>query len=181
MVKPGDSFWRIAEKMLGDGRRWQELRDANADLLKNRPPNLIHPGDIVHIPVEPAVGLIPSLGPWPAADNTPPPPFIAMEVDLLHEALFDQVGQRIFETVTGPLVRLPAAPEPIRTRPSRPRSRPPCWPAWWRWSKASCPRSCFSPSTSRSSTRSSAPVRRSADGGRKLTVLPANPGGPAQA
>jgi len=30
----------------------------------------------------------------------------------LHEALFDQVGQGVFESLTGPLVRLPTEPEP---------------------------------------------------------------------
>jgi hypothetical protein len=29
VVKPGDSFWRIAEQQLGDGRRWQEIAAAN--------------------------------------------------------------------------------------------------------------------------------------------------------
>jgi hypothetical protein len=113
VVKPGDSFWRIAEKTLGDGRRWPEIRDANAELMKDRPPNLIHPGDVLRIQVEPAVELFPSPGPWPPLEDAPPTtPFIAMELDPLHEALFDRLGQQVFESLIGPLLRLPTEPEP---------------------------------------------------------------------
>lgn len=116
-VKRGDSFWRIAEKVWGDGRRWPEIRDANAGLMKNRPPNLIHPGDRLSIPLQPAAGLIPAPEPWPEADDPPdPPPFLDVAIDPLHEALFDRDGGQAFETLARALVR---PPEPIDPDPDR--------------------------------------------------------------
>ena len=32
-VAPGDDLWSIAERVLGDGRRWRELKQANPDVL----------------------------------------------------------------------------------------------------------------------------------------------------
>ena len=47
-VKSGDCLWRIAEKYLGDGRRYTEIADLNKDKIKT--PNLIYPGQVLTIP-----------------------------------------------------------------------------------------------------------------------------------
>ncbi|MDR2973113.1 MAG: LysM peptidoglycan-binding domain-containing protein [Propionibacteriaceae bacterium] len=41
-VEPGDTLWSIASEELGDGRRWKEIAEANADLITD--PGLIRPG-----------------------------------------------------------------------------------------------------------------------------------------
>ncbi|MFI5593681.1 BTAD domain-containing putative transcriptional regulator [Amycolatopsis sp. NPDC051758] len=65
-----DSLWRIAQRCLGDGDRWVEIWALNQGstqpggrVLTN--PNLIHPGDTLHIP---------TTGPVPAAPVSAPPP-----------------------------------------------------------------------------------------------------------
>lgn len=120
-VRRGDSFWRVAEKVWGDGRRWTEIRDANAGLMRNRPPNLIHPGDRLSIPLQPAAGLIPAPEPWPEADDQPdPPPFVDLAIDPLHEALFERDGAATFETLARALVRPPdpGDADPDRSAPT---------------------------------------------------------------
>ncbi len=42
-VKPGDSYWRIAQKMLGRGSRWPEIAALNG----HKP---LHPGMVVRVP-----------------------------------------------------------------------------------------------------------------------------------
>lgn len=53
-VKAGDSLWRIAQELLGDGNRYRELIEANKakypSLEKN--PDLIHAGWVLEVPVE---------------------------------------------------------------------------------------------------------------------------------
>ena len=39
-VKSGDSLWRIAKEQLGNGSRYQELYDLNAEALNHNPDNL---------------------------------------------------------------------------------------------------------------------------------------------
>ncbi len=112
-VRPGDSLWAIAGKVLGDPLRWLELRHANAALFEQRSPNLIFAGEVLQLPTEPAFGLIPSPSAWPDADSPSLPAFIDLDVDSLHEALFDREGTSAFDRVTGPLVRVPSAPEPV--------------------------------------------------------------------
>lgn len=48
IVQPGDSLWRIAVHLYGDGRRWRQIYRANRDEIIN--PNLIHPGQILFVP-----------------------------------------------------------------------------------------------------------------------------------
>jgi len=52
-VKSGDSLWRIAQKLLGDGNRYREIIEANKakypSLEKN--PDLIHAGWVLEVPV----------------------------------------------------------------------------------------------------------------------------------
>lgn len=53
-VQAGDSLWRIAQKLLGDGNRYREIIEANKakypSLEKN--PDLIHAGWVLEVPVE---------------------------------------------------------------------------------------------------------------------------------
>lgn len=48
-VKSGDTLWAIAQRMYGDGDRWREIYDANADLIGPNP-NRITPGQTLVIP-----------------------------------------------------------------------------------------------------------------------------------
>lgn len=47
-VLPGDSLWKIARKTRGTGTAWQDIYQANRELLKD--PNLIYPGQVLIIP-----------------------------------------------------------------------------------------------------------------------------------
>ena len=46
-VVPGDSLWKIARELLGDGSRYVELAKRNKDLIKD--PNLIFPGMVLKV------------------------------------------------------------------------------------------------------------------------------------
>lgn len=48
VVVAGDSLWKIAQKMLGSGYKWNELYEANRATVKN--PNLIRVGQVLTIP-----------------------------------------------------------------------------------------------------------------------------------
>ena len=50
-VRRGDSLWKIAERFLGDGKRFNELHQLNRDVLGDDP-GFIHSGTIIRIPVE---------------------------------------------------------------------------------------------------------------------------------
>jgi outer membrane protein OmpA-like peptidoglycan-associated protein/LysM repeat protein len=50
VVKKGDSLWKIAEKELGSGHRWQYLYEMNKDRIKNS--NKLKAGQVLIIPVE---------------------------------------------------------------------------------------------------------------------------------
>ena len=47
-VKKGDSLWKIAKQLYGDGALWGRIHDANRDVIKN--PDLIQPGWVLRIP-----------------------------------------------------------------------------------------------------------------------------------
>lgn len=49
VVKPGDSLWKISQDLLGDGTRWGELYQANAQIIGGDP-RLIMPGQELTIP-----------------------------------------------------------------------------------------------------------------------------------
>jgi hypothetical protein len=49
MVKKGDSLWKIAEAITGDGARWQELADANPDKTWSQD-YVIQPGEELKVP-----------------------------------------------------------------------------------------------------------------------------------
>jgi len=50
VVKKGDSLWKIAEKELGSGHRWQYLYEMNKDRIRNS--NKLKAGQILIIPIE---------------------------------------------------------------------------------------------------------------------------------
>jgi LysM repeat protein len=58
-VTGGDTLYKIAQKTLGNGDRWQEIFNANRDQLAN--PNLVYPGQSLAIP-----GGRPGVAPTPA-------------------------------------------------------------------------------------------------------------------
>ena len=47
-VKSGDTLWAIAKQALGDGGRWREIYNNNADVI-GKDPNLIRPGQVLRI------------------------------------------------------------------------------------------------------------------------------------
>lgn len=49
-VRQGDTLTKIAEQFLNDGQRWGDIHAVNRDQLGNNP-NLIHPGQLLHIPM----------------------------------------------------------------------------------------------------------------------------------
>ena len=47
-VKAGDSLWGIAQQQLGSGLKWNDIYEANKDLIKD--PNKIWPGQVLILP-----------------------------------------------------------------------------------------------------------------------------------
>lgn len=47
-VQAGDSLWRIAQKHLGSGSRWNDIYEANRDTIRD--PNFIRIGQVLNIP-----------------------------------------------------------------------------------------------------------------------------------
>jgi len=50
-VKKGDTLWSVAERFLGDGKRWREIQRANADQV-NRDGTNLREGMVLVIPAE---------------------------------------------------------------------------------------------------------------------------------
>ena len=48
-VKSGDSLWKIAASLLGDGSKWNKIYEANKTVIGGNP-NLIQPGQVLTIP-----------------------------------------------------------------------------------------------------------------------------------
>ncbi len=48
VIKSGDSLWKIAKSVLGDGGRWKEIYDLNRDKIKN--PDVISIGKELRLP-----------------------------------------------------------------------------------------------------------------------------------
>jgi nucleoid-associated protein YgaU len=49
-VIKGDTLWKISEKTLGSGARYQEIFEANRPMLKD--PDKIYPGQVLRIPAK---------------------------------------------------------------------------------------------------------------------------------
>ncbi|MGE5708403.1 MAG: LysM peptidoglycan-binding domain-containing protein, partial [Bacteroidota bacterium] len=47
-IQGGDTLWKIAQKLLGNGNRWREIYELNKDVIKN--PNVIHAGVTLKLP-----------------------------------------------------------------------------------------------------------------------------------
>ena len=47
-VAAGDNLWKIAEKTLGSGNKWEKIYQANRDIIKSA--NVIHVGQVITIP-----------------------------------------------------------------------------------------------------------------------------------
>lgn len=47
-VEKGDSLWKISEKALGNGARYEEIFEANKPMLSH--PDKIYPGQVLRIP-----------------------------------------------------------------------------------------------------------------------------------
>ncbi len=68
--------------------------------------------------IVPAFDFFPDPGPWPAADPvSPPSAFVDLDVDPLHDALFDAQNDGVFDLVLGPLAPRPPKPEPFFAPP----------------------------------------------------------------
>jgi len=51
VVQPGNSLWRIARRIYGEGIRYTVIYQANRDMIRD--PDLIYPGQIFAIPAQP--------------------------------------------------------------------------------------------------------------------------------
>ena len=67
-VASGDDLWSVAERLLGDGRRWRELARANPELLSD-PTTQLAAGTQLKLPTAPAAPTI-----APAAPTSTPQP-----------------------------------------------------------------------------------------------------------
>jgi len=83
-VRAGDSLWAIAVQAYGNGAQWPRIYDANKQLIGNNP-NLIHPGQVLHIPPTSAP-LPPAPTPKPLPPATPVPP-LRNDVDIQGDVL----------------------------------------------------------------------------------------------
>jgi hypothetical protein len=48
IIQPGNNLWRIASRVYGDGLRYTDIFQANADQIRN--PDLIYPGQVFGLP-----------------------------------------------------------------------------------------------------------------------------------
>ena len=48
IIRRGDNLWRISQRMLGEGKRYTLIFEANTDQIRN--PNLIFPGQVFEVP-----------------------------------------------------------------------------------------------------------------------------------
>ena len=49
-VAPGDSFYRISERFLKSGARWEEIYELNKSVVKD--PSRLRPGQVIKLPAE---------------------------------------------------------------------------------------------------------------------------------
>jgi nucleoid-associated protein YgaU len=81
-VKRGDSLWRIADRLLGDGARYTEIVDLNRGVLDGRP-DFIVPGTVLVVPLE--VSDAP-------ADGTASERYVVRPGETLSEIAQDELG-----------------------------------------------------------------------------------------
>jgi nucleoid-associated protein YgaU len=49
-VKAGDTMWKIAQKLSGNGGRWPEMWSINKSRSRSKDPDLIYPGEVFLVP-----------------------------------------------------------------------------------------------------------------------------------
>lgn len=81
-VKRGESLWSIARDQLGDGTRYVELVDLNAEVLHGRP-DFIAPGQVL---------LVPDDGPTPDASSATADTHVVVPGDTLSEIAVEELG-----------------------------------------------------------------------------------------
>jgi hypothetical protein len=70
-VEAGDNLWRIAERFLGSGKRFAEIRDWNRDLFRRVNPEAVPVGAILKVRVPAGSGAGTELKPGPAPVDKP--------------------------------------------------------------------------------------------------------------
>ena len=73
-VQAGDTLWGIAQRAYNDAEDWDTIYQANKQVIGGNP-NLIYPGQVLHIPqnADPTKTPIPTPHPTPAPTPTPAP------------------------------------------------------------------------------------------------------------
>ena len=74
-VQAGDTVWGIAQRAYNDAEDWDTIYQANKQVIGGNP-NLIYPGQVLHIPQnpDPTKTPIPTPHPTPTPTPTPTPP-----------------------------------------------------------------------------------------------------------
>ena|SRR5579863_7188263 len=72
-VQSGDTLWDIAQRAYADPEDWDTIYNANKQVIGNDP-NLIKPGQVLHIPVQSDPGSPKPAPPHPPTPPTPPGP-----------------------------------------------------------------------------------------------------------
>lgn len=73
-VQPGDTLWDIAQRAYADPEDWDTIYNANKQVIGNDP-NLIKPGQVLHIPAQsdPSSHKTPMPTPSPTPKPSPTP------------------------------------------------------------------------------------------------------------
>ena len=75
-VQSGDTLWDIAQRAYADPEDWDTIYNANKQVIGNDP-NLIKPGQVLHIPVQSDPSKPqPTPPPHPTPPPPPPPPYV---------------------------------------------------------------------------------------------------------
>lgn len=72
-VQHGDTLWDIASRAYGDPEDWDTIYAANKGVIGDNP-NLIKPGQVLSIPVNPDPGGPKPIPTPPPTTHVPPPP-----------------------------------------------------------------------------------------------------------
>ena len=93
-VAVGDDLWTIAERVLGEGRRWRELQRANPDLLAD-PTRQLTPGARLALPADatPPRAARPEPAPQRTADRETPDTITVERGDTLSGLALEHLGK----------------------------------------------------------------------------------------
>jgi len=114
-VARGDHLWGIAERLLGDGRLWDQIWQANRDRdmgsgARFTNPNLIYPGWVLELPV--TAGGRPAVTD-PAPSAPPPVPDATRTVESFPDAAAGDVERGAVEEEGGFAWEWPSVPRPL--------------------------------------------------------------------